>query len=447
MRTEGARRAPSPADLARVAICGKWRSVPASAPEVGEWHCGLWEPPASLSGYARGAAAGRARSQRGGGVGGGLPEEPGAPGTVPHLGPPGAQAAVGGGGRAAPAVVAAVGGGGGGYRGTAHEAHPRRRLALRNLLLWLWAEVRGGRATAPQRLVRVADARRRLHAPGLQRVWCCRALLAVHRALERLGLISFGACRQLRLTIRPPSVPIKTVIVVGAGIAGLAAARQLRRWGHRVVARGAARGGRRPHRGTRGPPRRPRRDDHRGHPRQPAARWRGRWARLHARPADVPLFDGTAPLDSEVDARAEAAFTKLMADAAAERGAPAAGKRGARRLQRRALGGGGGDRAPRRRARRRRRPRRRRRRGRRRRGRRRGCRRGRRRLGRRRRRGGRRQRGVKRAREEERGGGGGGGGGGGEGGGEGGQGGGCGGGGGGDGGGGGGRRRRPGSST
>ena len=43
-----------------------------------------------------------------------------------------------------------------------------------------------------------------------------------------------------------------------------------------------------------------------------------------------PLFDGTAPLDSEVDARAEAAFNKLMADAAAERGAPAAGKRGAR---------------------------------------------------------------------------------------------------------------------
>ena len=221
------------------------------------------------------------------------------------------------------------------YRGTAHEAHPRRCLALRNLLLWLWAEVRGRpRDGAAIGWVRVADARRRLHAPGLQRVWCCRALPAVHRALERLGLISFGACRQLRLTIRPPSVPIKTVIVVGAGIAGLAAARQLRRWGHRVVVLEAQRvaGGRVRTEELEGRP-----VDlgamiivgTQGNPLLTLARQVG--ATLHTLDQSTcPLFDGTAPLDSEVDARAEAAFNKLMADAAAERGARRRGKRGAR---------------------------------------------------------------------------------------------------------------------
>ena len=319
-------------------ICGKWRSVPASAPEVvGEWHCGLWEPPASLSGYGTRRGGGAcAQPEEAAASAAEPPEEPGAPGTVPHLGPPGAQAA----------VTAAVGeqrqlwwqlsaAEAAAYRGTAHEAFPRRCLALRNLLLWLWAEVRGRpRDGAAIGWVRVADARRRLHAPGLQRVWCCRALPAVHRALERLGLISFGACRQLRLTIRPPSVPIKTVIVVGAGIAGLAAARQLRRWGHRVVVLEAQRvaGGRVRTEELEGRP-----VDlgamiivgTQGNPLLTLARQVG--ATLHTLDQSTcPLFDGTAPLDSEVDARAEAAFNKLMADAAAERGAPAAGKRGAR---------------------------------------------------------------------------------------------------------------------
>ena len=282
-------------------ICGKWRSVSASAPEVvGEWHCGLWEPPAIFSGYG---------TRRGGGACA-QPEEAAASAAEPPEGParrdgaaPGAARRAGcgdgGGGRAAPTVVAAVGGGGGGIsrHGARGVPAPLPRAAQPAALAVGRGEGRP-RDGAAIGWARVADARRRLHAPGL-RAWCA-ARCPPSTAPERLGLISFGACRQLRLTIRPPSVPIKTVIVVGAGIAGLAARRCAA--SHRVVVLEAQRvaGGRVRTEELEGRP-----VDlgamiiagTQGNPLLTLARQVG--ATLHTLDQSTcPPFDGTAPLDS-----------------------------------------------------------------------------------------------------------------------------------------------------
>ena len=60
------------------------------------------------------------------------------------------------------------------------------------------------------------------------------SLPLVYRHLERIGLINFGVPG--RLTLRFPASPHverPSVVVIGAGISGLCAAQQLRRWGHR----------------------------------------------------------------------------------------------------------------------------------------------------------------------------------------------------------------------
>lgn len=58
----------------------------------------------------------------------------------------------------------------------------------------------------------------------------------MYSQLERLGLLNFGATTRLTMRLRtPPLEPRKTIVVVGAGLAGLGAASQLRRFGHRVL--------------------------------------------------------------------------------------------------------------------------------------------------------------------------------------------------------------------
>jgi NADPH-dependent 2,4-dienoyl-CoA reductase/sulfur reductase-like enzyme len=60
----------------------------------------------------------------------------------------------------------------------------------------------------------------------------------VHSTLERLGEINFGATTRLTLRIPRPAWAAsarKTIVVIGAGLAGLGAAEQLRRLGHQVI--------------------------------------------------------------------------------------------------------------------------------------------------------------------------------------------------------------------
>lgn len=108
------------------------------------------------------------------------------------------------------------------------EVHVARCVAIRNLVLALW------RASHTRRLT-VATVRSRLRARGLERVLSASLVKAVHAALERRGLVNGGALPQL--TLRVPLVAGRraTVAIVGAGIAGLAAARHLSAMGHRVI--------------------------------------------------------------------------------------------------------------------------------------------------------------------------------------------------------------------
>ena len=115
--------------------------------------------------------------------------------------------------------------------GTGLESHPCRFVALRNLLLWLWRQRRStGWISRKQALRAIGGA-------GLQRLWYSAALPQVYWIIERLGLINFGATERLALRIPRPAYAAarKTIVVVGAGLAGLCAAQQLRRFGHRVI--------------------------------------------------------------------------------------------------------------------------------------------------------------------------------------------------------------------
>ena len=114
-----------------------------------------------------------------------------------------------------------------GYRDTPLALTPLRCVALRNFLLWLWH--RGGGVAR----VALRDAISTVGGAGLGRVWSARALPAAFSLLERLGWINYGALRQL--TLRMPAsaaAPRRSIVVIGAGLAGLAAAAQLRRLGH-----------------------------------------------------------------------------------------------------------------------------------------------------------------------------------------------------------------------
>ena len=111
------------------------------------------------------------------------------------------------------------------------DARPCRIIAVRNMLTWLWRQRRANGHISR------AEGLRALGGTGLQRVWYSEAVHDVHWLLERVGVINFGATRRLTLRIpRPPrSDARKAIVVIGAGLAGLAAAEQLRRFGHRVV--------------------------------------------------------------------------------------------------------------------------------------------------------------------------------------------------------------------
>jgi len=211
------------------AQCGKWRALPPlTVPsELAEgWHCGLWAVASSRTTRRKcgscDAAEDKAVSELA------LPAAELAEAPVPQLVATCDVAAM----QAAvldarmpwweltPAETL-------GFRSCPELQHcPRRALAIRNLLLLLWSRRRAaGRLT-------VSDSRRFINASGLARVWCSAALPAVYHTLRRLGVINFHAGPRLSLTVplsekRRPVVSL-TVIVVGAGIAGLAAARQLR---------------------------------------------------------------------------------------------------------------------------------------------------------------------------------------------------------------------------
>jgi hypothetical protein len=117
-------------------------------------------------------------------------------------------------------------------RGTALETAPSRFVALRNFLLWLW------RARRASGWLSRAEALRALGGAGLSRLWYSAMLPLVHSMLERLGEINFGATTRLTLRIPRPAWAAsarKTIVVIGAGLAGLGAAEQLRRLGHQVI--------------------------------------------------------------------------------------------------------------------------------------------------------------------------------------------------------------------
>ena len=130
-------------------------------------------------------------------------------------------------------------------------SHPVRYVALRNLILYKWRENRAAG------YVSRADCLACLGGPscvGLRRmVWAEAG--SVYWWLERMGLINYGATSRLIMRIPRPLqgggstsssrssnhlhessfAPRRTIVVVGAGISGLCAAQQLRRFGHRVI--------------------------------------------------------------------------------------------------------------------------------------------------------------------------------------------------------------------
>ncbi|XP_051948616.1 lysine-specific histone demethylase 2 [Xyrauchen texanus] len=103
---------------------------------------------------------------------------------------------------------------------------PTMYLALRNLVLALWnrqcKEVLTQQTCAPHVIVR-----------GLVRIRCVQELHRVLYFMTRKGLINTGAL-QVKRPLLPESHHNK-VLVIGAGAAGLAAARQLQNFGMQVV--------------------------------------------------------------------------------------------------------------------------------------------------------------------------------------------------------------------
>ena len=174
------------------------------------------------------------------------------------------------------------------------------------------------------RRVWARDAMRAVCCAGLGKVWSVRSLPAVLSHLERLGWINFGALPQFTLRMPPSAAtPRRSVIVIGAGLAGLAAAAQLRRLGHSVTVLEAQKrlGGRVLTEEVCGVPM----DlgamiivGTTGNPLVTLARQAG--CALHRLDGkSCPLLDGQKQLSAAVDTQAEATFTALMEEAGKQR--------------------------------------------------------------------------------------------------------------------------------
>lgn len=95
-------------------------------------------------------------------------------------------------------------------------------LVIRNLILTKWR-------TNPNRHLRMEGTK------GF--VKCAHVELAAiaWKFLDHFGYINFGVGRAMNRALRLCEEPKGVVIVIGAGLAGLAAARQLKGKGHRVI--------------------------------------------------------------------------------------------------------------------------------------------------------------------------------------------------------------------
>jgi hypothetical protein len=308
------------------AACGKWRILPARTQLSEGWHCGLVEQPLlSLHGASTRHRPSCAACSS--------PEDPRAslpepaedasshrsPPLPPFLAPPGEEAAV----ESAVAAARLAWHGlsyeeAATHRDTPLALTPLRCVALRNLLLWLWQREGGTRR------VWARDAMRAVCCAGLGKIWSVRSLPAVLTHLERLGWINFGALPQFTLRMPPSAAtPRRSVIVIGAGLAGLAAAAQLRRMGHSVTVLEAQKrlGGRVLTEEVCGVP-----IDlgamiivgTTGNPLVTLARQAG--CELHRLDGkSCPLLDGPKQLSAAVDTQAEATFTALMEEAGKQR--------------------------------------------------------------------------------------------------------------------------------
>ncbi|XP_022088783.1 lysine-specific histone demethylase 1B-like [Acanthaster planci] len=102
-------------------------------------------------------------------------------------------------------------------------------LALRNLVIALWS-------TSCKEFLTVEKCKHHLVVRGLIRIRCAQLLVPIIHFLSRKGLINTGLLRDPPGgTLLPPEFKQGPVVIIGAGAAGLAAARQLTNFGCQVT--------------------------------------------------------------------------------------------------------------------------------------------------------------------------------------------------------------------